>query len=37
MNKYFVSDSLMSAVIETPNFIRQLSDSGLSSLKAAQA
>lgn len=37
VNKYFVSDSLMSAVIETPNFIRRLSDSALSGLKATQA
>lgn len=36
-NKYFVSDSLMSALTETPNFIRRLSDSALSGLKAAQA
>lgn len=37
VNKYCVSDSLMSADIETPNFIRRLSDSALSGLKAAQA
>lgn len=37
VNKYFVSDSMMSAVTQTPNLIRRLSDSALSGLKATQA
>ncbi|KAF0029399.1 hypothetical protein F2P81_018504 [Scophthalmus maximus] len=37
VNKYFVSDGMMSAVTETSNYMRRLSDSVQSGFQAAQA